>query len=70
MQLNKLEIYNFLSVKEAVVNFDSYGNLVRIIGKNTTLNLQGLTVQVRVLSSKLLCLRCLARPYERQTTRV
>ena len=34
MQLNKLEIYNFLSVKEAVVNFDSYGNLVRIIGKN------------------------------------
>ena len=34
MQLNKLEIYNFLSVKEAVVNFDSYGNLVRIVGKN------------------------------------
>lgn len=34
MQLNKIEIYNFLSVKEAVVNFDSYGNLVRIVGKN------------------------------------
>lgn len=34
MQLNKLEIYNFLSVKKAVVDFDSYGNLVRIIGKN------------------------------------
>lgn len=34
MQLNKLEIHNFLSVKHAVVDFDSYGNLVRIIGKN------------------------------------
>tara|TARA_R110002020_G_scaffold260883_3_gene475230 strand:+ start:3649 stop:5259 length:1611 start_codon:yes stop_codon:yes gene_type:complete len=34
MKLNKLEIYNFLSIKEAVVDFDSYGNLVRIIGKN------------------------------------
>ena len=34
MQLNKIEIHNFLSVKEAVVDFDSYGNLVRIVGKN------------------------------------
>jgi DNA repair exonuclease SbcCD ATPase subunit len=34
MQLNKLEIYNFLSVKEAVVNFDECENLVRIVGKN------------------------------------
>jgi DNA repair exonuclease SbcCD ATPase subunit len=34
MHLNKLEIYNFLSVKEAVVDFDSCGNLVRIVGKN------------------------------------
>ena len=34
MKLNKVEIYNFLSIKEAVVNFDDYGNLVRIIGKN------------------------------------
>ena len=34
MKLNKLEIHNFLSIKKATVNFDSYGNLVRIIGKN------------------------------------
>lgn len=34
MQLNKLEIYNFLSIKEAVIDFDSCKNLVRIIGKN------------------------------------
>tara|TARA_R110000824_G_scaffold165237_1_gene341793 strand:+ start:1119 stop:2729 length:1611 start_codon:yes stop_codon:yes gene_type:complete len=34
MKLNKVEIYNFLSIKEAVVDFDSYGNLVRIVGKN------------------------------------
>jgi DNA repair exonuclease SbcCD ATPase subunit len=34
MQLNKIEIHNFLSIKEATVDFDSYGNLVRIIGKN------------------------------------
>jgi len=34
MKLNKIEIHNFLSIKYAEVDFDSYGNLVRIIGKN------------------------------------
>ena len=34
MQLNKIEIHNFLSIKKATVDFDSYGNLVRIVGKN------------------------------------
>ena len=34
MKLNKIEIHNFLSIKYAVVDFESYGNLVRIIGKN------------------------------------
>tara|TARA_R110000824_G_scaffold61487_4_gene163530 strand:- start:1273 stop:2883 length:1611 start_codon:yes stop_codon:yes gene_type:complete len=34
MKLNKIEIHNFLSIKHAVVDFESYGNLVRIVGKN------------------------------------
>jgi DNA repair exonuclease SbcCD ATPase subunit len=34
MKLNKIEIHNFLSIKEAAIDFDSYGNLVRIVGKN------------------------------------
>jgi len=34
MKLNKIEIHNFLSIKHAAVDFEKYGNLVRIIGKN------------------------------------
>ena len=34
MKLNRIEIHNFLSIKHAKIDFESYGNLVRIIGKN------------------------------------
>jgi DNA repair exonuclease SbcCD ATPase subunit len=34
MKLNNIEIHNFLSIKYAKIDFESYGNLVRIIGKN------------------------------------
>ena len=34
MKLNNVQINNFLSVKKAEVDFESCGNLVRIVGKN------------------------------------
>ena len=34
MKINTVKISNFLSIKEAKIDFESYSNLVRIIGKN------------------------------------
>lgn len=34
MKINSIKIKNFLSIKEAEIDFESYSNLVRIIGKN------------------------------------
>ena len=34
MKINRVEIKNFLSIEEEKVDFDSYGNIVRIVGKN------------------------------------
>ena len=38
MKINKLKITNFLSVESIEIDFDSYGNLVRIVGENRDTN--------------------------------